>query len=559
MSTITTEGPPPPPEDGELLVGPVWPDVRTTERPDRRVAAAVLVAAVGTDLAVRSGLAGLAGALLPAAVAGGIIGAGRARSPRAWPVLGLAAVLGAGLGLRAAGWLLALDVLASAGLLLFGSSLVREGDPLDQSIPDLVGRVVHAAVHAALVPTFVAAAGTRRSRRDRHPSSGWAVVRGGLLAAPVVLVIGLLLASADPVFASFFRFPTDAGDLVVHAVLLGTGGWGAMTLHRMASAAPYEVHADVRRPLGRVEALTVLAGLVAVFAAFTISQAVTAIRGADYVRRTAGLTYAEHARSGFFQLLVVAALTLGVLLALRAAVVAIDRRFVVLAEVAVVLTLLLVGGALRRLALYEQAYGLTLLRLFAVLFAVWIGGVFLLLAATLAGLGRRRAWFVPAALALGLAGLLVLNVANPEALLVRRNVDRLAGTDRFDPDAMAELSDDAAPVLLAALPRLSPDDAARVRAGLCAGRRPRARRSVGLQRRAARGGRRPCRGLFRTCVLVGAGLDVDAGQITSSTTPAPPASRRGPQAELVSSLRRASGSASAWTTDRCWVGRVRAM
>jgi hypothetical protein len=300
------------------------------------------------------------------------------------------------------------------------------------------------------------------------------VLRGVLLAVPVVAVNGALLASADPVFASFFRLPADAGDLVLHAVLLAIGAWSAAGLLRTMSAASYESPVATRRPLGATEAITVLAALVALFAAFAASQVVATARGAGYVRRTAGLTYAEYARSGFFQLLAVAVITLAVLLVLRAVTDLGDdrhrRRFVVVGEVAVVLTLTIVAGAVRRLHLYEQAYGLTMLRLCSVLFAVWVGAVYVLLGVALAGVGRRRAWLVPAAIAVALVGLLAADAVNLEAVVVHRNVDRFAGTDRLDVDALAlGLSDDAVPALVDSLPVLPPAQATTLRARICAG------------------------------------------------------------------------------------------
>lgn len=455
-----------------------WPDLGDVEPADARVLAAVAVSAVVTDVAMRSGPAGLAGALLVAVVAGGVLGSGRVENHRAWPVLLLAPVFGLWLGVRAADWLLAFDILTVAGLLVIGSSLSRQGGPLDQSVPDLLGRALHACLHAFFALGFVLdplrRRGTGREGDEGDEGSRTAapaVIRGILLGAPVILVLGLLLASADPVFASLFRFPADAGDVFLHVVLLAIGGWGAAALLRTASGAPYVVAPLGRRPLGSIEAVTVLGGLVAVFAAFVASQLVTVMAGADYVRRTAGLSYADYARRGFFQLLAVAAITLGLLLVLRATTDATDRRFVLLSETAVVLTLFLVGGAIRRLGLYEAAYGLTLLRLASVGFALWIGGVFVLLGLSLAGVHRRRAWFVPAALALGLAGLLVVNVVNPEALIVGRNVERFAGTEALDVWYLTELSDDAVPALADALPRLGPEPQDIVLSRLCAGHR----------------------------------------------------------------------------------------
>jgi hypothetical protein len=443
------------------------------------VLVAVVVAAIATDLALRSGLNGLAGALLSVVVAVGVLASGRVPNRRAWPLLLAVPVFGIGLAVRVNEALLVFDLLAAAALLLLGASLARTGDPSDLSIPILFGRGIHAMVHGVLAPGFVLGAFRSRSTSSTSStssssSSSLAFVRGALLAAPVILVIGLLLGSADPVFASFFRLPDDTGDLVLHVVLLGLGAWGAAGLLRLASAEPFGIapgDTETPRPIGDVEAATVLGGLVLVFAAFTVSQAVAVIGGADYVLRTAGLSYGEYARNGFFQLLTVAAITLAVLLALRATVRdPSSRRFLVLSEIAAGLTLVLVAGAVRRLALYEQAYGLTPLRLWAVLFALWIGAVFVLLAVALAGVGRR-AWFVPAAIATGLVGLLAVNVANPDALIVHRNVDRFGATDKLDVEQLVQLSDDAVPSLLASRDQLSPAAAARVTDVVCAGPR----------------------------------------------------------------------------------------
>ena len=456
------------PSDAELLVPQGWPDVLDVVPPDRRTLLGVAGVAVATDIAVRSGIDGLGGVTVIIATAVALLASRRLTSGRAIPVVALAAVFGAGLGLRGAEWLLLLDLAAAAGLLIAGASFARAGDPFDQTVPSLLGRGLHTFVHGVLAPGFLLAG--RRPGTSARASRAAAVARGLLLAAPVALVLGLLLSSADPVFASYLRLP-DLSDLLLHAFLLAVGAWAAAGLLRTASAAAFDVHPGGRRFLGRVEATTVLGGMVVVFAGFAASQVVTALGGADHVLRTADLTYAEYARQGFFQLLAAAAITLAVLVGLRAAVVEVSPRFVVLSLAAVALTLVLVGVAVRRLGLYEQAYGLTLARLFAVLFAVWIGGVFVLLGLSLAGVGGDRAWFVPAVVAFGLAGLLVVNVANPEALIVRRNVERLAGTERFDAWTIGRLSDDAVPALVDALPRLPPADAAAVLDAVCAGDR----------------------------------------------------------------------------------------
>ena len=63
---------------------------------------------------------------------------------------------------------------------------------------------------------------------------------------------------------------------------------------------------------------------------------------------------------------------------------------------------------------------------------------------------------------------MVLNVVNPEALVVRHNVAHAERTGRFDADYAVGLSADAVPALAAALPQLDEAARERVLAQLCA-------------------------------------------------------------------------------------------
>jgi hypothetical protein len=306
---------------------------------------------------------------------------------------------------------------------------------------------------------------------DRRTNLAVRIARGLLLAAPVLVLLGVLLASADAVFASFFRVDFQPVTLAEHVAALGAGAWGAAALLRVTSVTPPGRPAARRPPIGAVEATVVLAGLCALFAAFTAAQLVALSEGGRHVLATAGLTYAVYARSGFFQLLAVAVITLGALLLLRAAtgLASSGQRatFTAVAEVAVALTVVVVVVAVRRLNLYEDAFGLTMLRLYSELFSYWIGVVFLFLGAALAGVSRGRGWFVGAAVAVGLALLLALNVANPEAVVAR---DQLAGTRQVqhtDVSYVARLSEDAIPTVAARLPDLDPVARADLRARLC--------------------------------------------------------------------------------------------
>lgn len=227
------------------------------------------------------------------------------------------------------------------------------------------------------------------------------------------------------------------------------------------------------RLLGQVEAAVVLAGLVVLFALFAAAQVVTLAGGAAHVLETAGLTRAQYARSGFFQLLAVAALTLATLTVVRSTVRSgaprADRLVRTLTLAAVALTQVVV--AITRLALYVDAYGLSMLRLCTMLVAGWIGVVFAGFGAAVAGVGAPRRWLVPFAAASGLAALLVLHVVNAEALVVRHNLTHWERTGRLDVAYLTtDVSEDAMPALLAGSERLDPPRRARVRTAVCARR-----------------------------------------------------------------------------------------
>ncbi len=98
--------------------------------------------------------------------------------------------------------------------------------------------------------------------------------------------------------------------VIIHAVLLGIGAWGMAGLLRVTAADPPPPAPALPLRLGRVESTVVLGSLLALFTAFAAAQLVALSGGGRHVLETAGLTYAEYARTGFFQLLAVAGITL---------------------------------------------------------------------------------------------------------------------------------------------------------------------------------------------------------------------------------------------------------
>jgi len=113
--------------------------------------------------------------------------------------------------------------------------------------------------------------------------------------------------------------------------------------------------------------LVPLAVVDGLFLSFVVVQLTVLFGSREHVLRTTGLTYAEYARHGFWQLLVVTGLTLAVIaVAVRVAprVSPRDRLVVrVMLGALCVLSLVIVASALHRMSLYQQEYGWTRLRL----------------------------------------------------------------------------------------------------------------------------------------------------------------------------------------------------
>ena len=421
------------------------------------VAGAAVVAGLATDFALRHGPPTVSGAVLVFVAALGLLVAARPSNPQAVALIAAAPVFGVWLVLRFSFWILPLDIVAAGALLALGAAYARGGSVLDLSLPGATVHALRAVANALLAPAYLFSGG-------RHPGRRAAVARGVLLALPLLIIVIALLASADAVFASVLHVRWT--DVLFHVFTVSLGAWTMTSLVRLASVGPAEPVALSVPKLGRVEWTIVLGSLDVVLAGFAAARIVALTQGGKHVIATAGLTYAQYARSGFFQLVATAVIALGALLVLRA-IAERERRFVVLSEVAIALLLVVVAQAIQRLALYERAFGLTMPRLWATTACVWIGLALVLLGAWIAGVAAHRRWFWTAAGIAGLAVLIVMNVVNPEALVVHRNVGRAVSTQKFDAKELNSLTDDAVPPLAAALDRLPAQARADTLAWLC--------------------------------------------------------------------------------------------
>lgn len=317
----------------------------------------------------------------------------------------------------------------------------------------------------------------------------WAIMRGLVIAVPLLLVFGGLFVAADAVFEGIvnktfqIKFDVIFGHIFLTIFcawvvggflrgmlagkktgLRGGGGGGFVSLGLSAdeptakkAQEPPAQPASSSLRLGIVEVAIVLGLLDLLFLSFVTVQIRYFFGGAALVHASTGMTYAEYARRGFFELVWVAALVLPLLLAahwlLRKEKPLHERIFRVLAGAQLALLFVIMASAVGRMQLYQNEYGLTELRLYTMAFMGWLFAVFVWLALTV--LRGRRERFACGAVVAGFLVIGALHVLNPDALIVRVNIAQARAGRSFDAAYAASLSADAVPELLLAWPSLS--------------------------------------------------------------------------------------------------------
>jgi hypothetical protein len=490
----------------------------------RHTAARILLLAVAggilVDILIPGNAPGInapilvAALLVSAVLVAGPAGLRRMDPADAWlgPVaLGLAGMA----ALRADPWLVAAD-LALAAALAAGAVASLGGGRITRGLVPQVLAIAAGVVAAAVAGAAEVIAGFSRpapgppladgreagggpvpAGAARRPLRAYLrrsapVARGLLIALPLLALFTALFASADAVFERLARqvldwqIDLDLEDLAERAAVITVAAWTAAGLLALAGAylptlagarwpspaSPGAGHADGRSlgaasasamagrsRLGSIEATTVLLALDALFAVFVALQLAYLFGGRD-TAAAAGLTYAEYARRGFFELVAVAALAGAIVVGLDLGVGRRSRTQLGASIGLLVLTLVVLGSALLRLRLYQDAYGWTELR-FVVLIA--IGWLAVAVAVTVGLLAARRTrWTLHVLGVMVIVAVAGMNVVGPQAFVADRNLERAldpslvppGGRTGLDEGYLASLGDEAVPAVVASVDRL---------------------------------------------------------------------------------------------------------
>ncbi|MCJ7625697.1 MAG: DUF4173 domain-containing protein [Anaerolineaceae bacterium] len=298
------------------------------------------------------------------------------------------------------------------------------------------------------------------------------VLRGLFLALPVVIVLGALLASADPIFSDRLDDILKIFDLSKLGEYIFRMFYILILAYIFAGLYLFAIHPkrklekpDPTQPwmktfLGWTEAAIILVCVDLLFALFVGIQFKYFFGGNANIT-AAGYTFSEYARRGFGELVVVAVLSLLLYLALgtitRQEKRTAQRGFSVLSIALIGMVLVMLVSAFQRVILYENAYGFTRLRTYPHIFMVWLG---ILLAITVVfEIMHNRGRFALALLISSFGFCMTLGIINVDQLIVQQNITRTRNGEEIDGDYIRELSDDSVPALIEAYnnPNLNQD------------------------------------------------------------------------------------------------------
>jgi Ca2+/Na+ antiporter len=289
------------------------------------------------------------------------------------------------------------------------------------------------------------------------------ILRGILLALPVLFVFITLLSSADMVFAQkldgfleIFKLE-NIGEYLFRGsyILIIAYFFVGLIRHAAARSQPEKMTGEdkplIAPFLGFTETFIILGSVILLFGVFVAIQFSYLFFGQSNITLT-GFTYSEYAQRGFGELVAVAVFSLLLLQGLGAITKREEKQqkktFSLLISGLVVTVLIILVSAFQRLLLYESAYGFSELRTYAHVFMIWLG--ILLVAVVILEITERQRAFANLALAVLIGFTATLNFLNVDAFIARQNINRAVQGQNLDESYLAALSEDAVPALVQA-------------------------------------------------------------------------------------------------------------
>ncbi|MEW5940673.1 MAG: DUF4173 domain-containing protein [Chloroflexota bacterium] len=285
-----------------------------------------------------------------------------------------------------------------------------------------------------------------------------AILRGLLIALPIVALFASLLASADAVFdqklAGYFD-DFDLTEQILRGLIILAVAYllAGVVLHALAQGREERLLEEGKprwkQVLGFTEASIVLGSVAALFLFFVVIQFQYFFGGQTNIG-VEGFTYSSYARRGFNELIMVAFFNLVMILGLgvftRRETETQRRAYSALSVVIVAEVTVILVSAYQRLMLAIDWHGFSRLRLYPSVFLIWVG--ILLVAVVVLEILRRERRFALAFVLASFGFAVSLAFLNVDASIVTHNLERVKHGKNLNVAHLASLSADAVPALV---------------------------------------------------------------------------------------------------------------
>lgn len=284
-----------------------------------------------------------------------------------------------------------------------------------------------------------------------------AITRGTFLATPLLAIFTILFMSADLTFSRYAleAFNIFSASTLGHLLIIFLFSWATTGLLAGVGDRHFLINNERKAllNLGTEDTAVFLGWLAALFLVFVYLQLGYLFGGRETIEATIGLTRADYARRGFFELLIVAGLTLALLIAV-AETNCNKRVFRPLAGLLIACVMIILASAAQRMWLYVIEFGLSIDRITAIAVMMWLAvGLMLFVFTVLRG---RTKDFAAGLTTIGILAAFLFALSNPAAIVTGVNIDRAISNGRtVDVGYLFLLGADAIPTLVNNIDKLS--------------------------------------------------------------------------------------------------------
>ncbi len=287
-------------------------------------------------------------------------------------------------------------------------------------------------------------------RKEETSETKRNIIKGIIISIPLIFVLILLLSSADKMFNYFIinafkfnnlNFSETLGHLLLVLVLFFYF-FGFMWSFNY----PFEIFSYNKKNKTELDGTIIITLLVLINILYAIFCAIQTkyLYGNNDKILPDGLSYAQYAREGFFQLVTVTIINLLIILIItKMGKYHHDKAIKlskVLMNIILLFTLIMLYASHYKLSLYEDAYGFTFLRFFV---HYTILAIFILIILFSIGIWRPKINLMKYSIVLLIVMYLFINFFNADKFIANKNFDRYEKINKIDASYITHLTPDA--------------------------------------------------------------------------------------------------------------------